>query len=154
MSERNGDDARELVADSGLFDAVFYLWANPDVAAVGADPLGHYMATGAEEGRDPHPLFQTRYYLSNSPDLAPGTNPLVHYLLFGGDEKRDPHPLFSARFYVERYPEVAVSGLTPLAHYVLIGAGEGLDPHPLFSTRHYQAQRALAEAGLIGTGEA
>ena len=38
----------------GLFDAQYYLAANPDVAAAGVDPLAHYLAFGAQEGR---PIF-------------------------------------------------------------------------------------------------
>lgn len=34
-----------------LFDAGAYLAANPDVAAVGVDPLQHYLAHGIWEGR-------------------------------------------------------------------------------------------------------
>lgn len=149
MSAPDADDTRELVATSGLFDEIFYLWGNPDVAATGVDPLDHFIANGGAEARDPHPLFSARYYLANSPDLPAGVNPLVHYLRHGGDEGRDPHPLFSAAYYAERNPEVAGSKLTPLAHYIQFGAARGLDPHPLFSSRYYQAQRALAEAGLI-----
>jgi len=44
--------ARSL-RESGVFDAVFYLVAYPDVAASGMDPLFHYLRHGAREGRSP-----------------------------------------------------------------------------------------------------
>lgn len=33
------------------FDPDFYLQVNPDVAAAGADPLGHWIRHGRKEGR-------------------------------------------------------------------------------------------------------
>jgi hypothetical protein len=52
----------ELVRASGLFDEAWYLERYPDVAAAGIDPVRHYLETGAAEGRDPSPLFNTRFY--------------------------------------------------------------------------------------------
>lgn len=48
---------------SGLFDAEWYLKTYPDVAAVGANPLRHYVQFGAAEGRQP------------SASAAPGARP-------------------------------------------------------------------------------
>ena len=42
-----------------LFDPVYYLAQNPDIAAAGADPYGHYMNQGWKEGRNPSALFNT-----------------------------------------------------------------------------------------------
>ncbi|GJM09424.1 MAG: hypothetical protein DHS20C11_17000 [Lysobacteraceae bacterium] len=43
------------------------------------DPLVDYMLTANLELLDPHPLFSTRFYLSNSLDVGySGTNPLLH----------------------------------------------------------------------------
>jgi serralysin len=36
---------------SANFDTLGYLTANPDVAAAGVDPLGHYLQFGIYEGR-------------------------------------------------------------------------------------------------------
>ena len=67
-------------------------------------PIEHFLQVGAGEGKNPHPLFDTRFYLSRYPDVA-RCNPLVHYLRYGSSEGRQPHPLFDPAFYVGRYPD-------------------------------------------------
>ena len=52
-----------LIRDSGLFDRRHYIGRNPDVARRFPDPLWHYELWGGCEGRDPHPLFDTAYFL-------------------------------------------------------------------------------------------
>jgi len=71
------------------------LHAEPDQEALG--PLAHYVAVGAVEGRDPHPLFDTDWYLARNPDVAEiGINPLAHFLAIGASEGRAPHPILEA----------------------------------------------------------
>ena len=89
-----------MIEASGLFDAAYYRAQNPDVAATGADPAEHYLRHGAAEGRDPHPLFSTRFYLQHSPD-AGSDNPLLHYLEVGASEPFRPvSPRFDPTFYL------------------------------------------------------
>src|SRR5687768_12574680 len=58
------------------FDAQYYLFHNPDVAAAGVDPLLHYNTVGWQEGRDPNAWFDTSGYLAHNPDVAAaGINP-------------------------------------------------------------------------------
>ena len=74
----------EAVRKSGLFDPEHYATAYPDVAERNVDPLVHYLEEGAREGRDPHPDFDTAFYLEQC--RARGeepANPLLHYLLIG-----------------------------------------------------------------------
>lgn len=76
---------RERVARSGLFDRDWYLATYDDVAAVGIDPLDHYLRWGGSEGRFPGPAFDSAAYALAHPELsATGLNPLVHYLLHRG----------------------------------------------------------------------
>jgi hypothetical protein len=113
-----GRQLRRAAAD-GLFDPGFYLWSNPDVAALGMDPLEHYETCGARERRNPHPLFHTSYYLEHNPDVAAADlNPLAHYFAFGAREGRDPHPLFDTARYRALHPAAAASGANPLVHYL------------------------------------
>ncbi|MBX3491400.1 MAG: glycosyltransferase [Parvibaculum sp.] len=78
-----------IVAESDLFDVEWYKAAYPDVAASGADPIMHYLAYGAREGRDPGPWFDTRWYLLRYPDVAQSNvNPLLHYITHGEQEGR------------------------------------------------------------------
>ncbi|MDH2310389.1 glycosyltransferase [Methylobacterium brachiatum] len=126
-----------------LFDRDWYLAINSDVLAGLDDPLAHYLLTGANEGRDPHPLFAGAWYLTKNPDVAvAGYNPLIHYLMNGGAEGRDPHPLFASGWYLKNNPDVASGGLNPLIHYLLKGAAEGSDPHPLFAGAWYLANNS------------
>lgn len=79
----------KLIRDSGLFDDVWYLSQNPDVAQTKIDPALHYLRHGGFEGRDPGPKFSSDYYLNTYPDVkATRINPLVHYLLHGKEEGR------------------------------------------------------------------
>lgn len=105
------------IAASGLFDAPWYLRHYPDVAAIGIDPVEHYMRHGVGEGRCPNPLFHTRWYLEQYPDVG-GTNcnPLLHYLRRGAAEGRDPSPLFQTAAYLAAHPEIRGAGRNPLAH--------------------------------------
>jgi hypothetical protein len=87
----------ELLSKGAELDAVFdrawYLQANPDVRAAGADPLFHYLASGASEGRNPSPRFDTNWYLETYSDVREtNLNPLLHYVLFGKQEGRLPLP--------------------------------------------------------------
>ena len=67
----------------------FYLTANPDVSAIGMNPLDHYLQFGWREGRDPSESFSTSSYLDANPDVElAGVNPLLHYLMFGYGEGR------------------------------------------------------------------
>ena len=88
--------AVRTIARSGLFDTEWYLKSNPDVAALGIDPIRHYVAHGANEGRDPSPSFSTIGYLSHNGDVAVAeVNPLEHFVRHGAAEGRNPHPLSS-----------------------------------------------------------
>ncbi len=79
----------ELVKASIFFDPIWYRDQNPDVATAEIDAVDHFLAFGAQEGRDPSPLFSLSGYLQANPDVAAaGENPLLHYLKFGAAEGR------------------------------------------------------------------
>ena len=92
------------------------------------NPLAHYLEYGAREGRDPHPLFSSSFYLESNPDVAAaGVNPLAHYLEWGAREGRDPHPQFDSPLYLQSNPDVDAAGGNPLVHY-LSTAGPKVGP--------------------------
>ncbi len=123
-----------------LFDPAFYLEQNLDVGASGLDPLLHFMANGAAEGRSPHPLFDTAFYLAHHPEVAEaGLNPVIHYLRAGAAIRFNPHPLFDTAYYLDEYMDVGESGLNPLIHFLDFGAAEGRNPHPFFNIADYLA---------------
>jgi len=138
--------ASAAVQPPALVDQAFYLETYPDVAGAAA-PLLHYVASGAREGRTPHPLFDPIDYAArNGPALAAfGVAPLEHFVRLGAAEGRDPHPLFDVEWYVAQDPDLAASGGNPLAHYMAHGWRMGLSPHPLFAPDFYQSQLPLTE---------
>jgi len=74
----------ELLAKSGLFDAEYYIRANPEIAALNIDPLMHYLERGCHERRDPSAIFDTSHYLSQCEALGETpANALFHYLTVG-----------------------------------------------------------------------
>jgi hypothetical protein len=101
MSTESDSDELKIVAPH--FDTRFYLEANPDVAAAGADPLTHFMIYGWRERRNPSAAFNVAYYLRAYPDVAVAQiNPLLHYALFGAAEGRQPRrPLDAERSLIE-----------------------------------------------------
>jgi GT2 family glycosyltransferase/lipopolysaccharide biosynthesis protein/Tfp pilus assembly protein PilF len=74
-----------------MFDPLFYLDQNPDVAQSGNNPLVHFIRHGAGEGRWPNPYFDPTFYLAKYSDVArAGRNPLEHFLKHGSMEGRKP----------------------------------------------------------------
>ena len=79
----------QVVIQSSMFDANFYLSHYPDVKIAGLDPVMHYMEIGWKEDRNPNLSFNTRYYKTKYPDIiAAGMNPFVHWLQYGKNEGR------------------------------------------------------------------
>jgi glycosyltransferase involved in cell wall biosynthesis len=62
------------------FDAEFYLSTYRDVARAGADPYEHYVTLGWQEGREPHPEFDSRYYVKRHMGGHAAEPPLLHWL--------------------------------------------------------------------------
>jgi GT2 family glycosyltransferase len=124
---------------AAIFDLNWYSQNGEDALSLtNISPLQHYLSIGAGEGRDPHPLFDTDWYLARNEDVAKqGVNPLLHFVEYGWREGRDPHPLFSLQWYLENNPDVAAVGVNPLVHFLTFGAAEGRSPHPAFDTKWY-----------------
>src|ERR1043165_3105729 len=96
-----------------LFDTAFYL-RQPGLDLQGLTPLGHYVLFGAGEGRDPHPVFSTVWYLTQNPDVVSiGTNPLLHFVRTGGPEGRRPHPAVRGSWYRSEYLRAGLGRLAP-----------------------------------------
>ncbi len=79
----------QVLRCSLLFDDDWYRSTYTDVGDAGMDPVLHYLAHGAAEGRDPGPWFSTRRYLDDHPDVAlADVNALVHFERWGQAEGR------------------------------------------------------------------
>ncbi|WP_367288335.1 S8 family serine peptidase [Laspinema palackyanum] len=99
-----------------LFDASYYLAANPDLAAVGiATPdrlYRHFQSSGLEEGRAFSPFVNLNYYREQNADLAFGgftsnSQLLRHLQGWGIAEGRSFSPLFDLNYYVKANPDLA-----------------------------------------------
>lgn len=63
-----------------VFDPAFYLESNPDVAQSGIDPFEHFCLFGVQEGRNPAPGFDIKFYQTRYAAQLGDENPLLHYL--------------------------------------------------------------------------
>jgi len=102
MAEARAPTADELLqrrlATRDLFDADYYLAQLPPGERP-ADPLEHYILTGARLGFDPCPEFSIDYYFRRNPDLrGKGIDGFYHYALHGKSEGRKARPIFSGWF--------------------------------------------------------
>ena len=115
-----------LLPRNPLFDSVFYLSQCPGVSKSKV-LWAHYLAFGADEGRNPHPLFNTSFYQRRYTDVATsGMNLLVHYWEYGSKEGRSPHAGFDTAYYLKVSPDLG--GMNPLLHYWRYGRAEGRQP--------------------------
>jgi len=129
-SSRCSQDHRDVL-DSGFFDAAWYAVQYPDVLESGMDPVDHFLAVGAAEGRSPGPDFDARRYLQANADVAQaGVNPLLHYLRSGRTEGRQPYSLVSAPFDWPQQIERGANGANASASIRIQGDGEGTGAFP------------------------
>jgi hypothetical protein len=140
----------ETIAASRLFDEEFYLRRNPDVAASRVPAVIHYVLVGASEGRDPHPLFSTAFYVEQARGLDPRErNPLHHYLTYGWRAGYATHPMFDPIHYVAQYDDAAAVDGDPLTHYLEHGAAARRNPHPRFDVEFYLREHPdVLDAGV------
>lgn len=140
--------ALQLIEQSGLFDADYYVACNPDMAEQRAETLAHYHAYGWREGRKPNLYFDPGWYLAQNPDVAAeGIDPLLHYLVCGEAEGRRPSGWFDPAWYKATYsvPE----GMHALRHYLLHRADGSVSAMAEFDSPFYlKAYPDVAAAGL------
>lgn len=73
-----------LLKRSGIFDEAFYLANNRDLANAGVIAFDHFINSGAVEGRDPSPEFESDYYAETYPEFSTfSRSPIEHYLRIG-----------------------------------------------------------------------
>ena len=129
----------DIVTNSGLIDANYYLINGSDVYESAIDPALHYCRFGWREHRRPNIYFDPVWYAETNPDVARlQVNPLVHYLVEGERRNRRPVPYFDPGWYRETYgiPEDRVT----LAHYLTHRRSQKVSPNPMFDVAWYVAQ--------------
>ncbi len=101
------------------------------------DALVHYLLEGYLQGYDPHPLFDTSWYLDCDDMPSAEPNPLLHFLRDGAGKGRDPGPYFDTDFYhLQGYSRD--SGANALLHYLTQAPHDrAYRPNPLFGGGYY-----------------
>ncbi|HLY57881.1 MAG TPA: glycosyltransferase [Stellaceae bacterium] len=113
-------DEMGRIAGSGLWQPEYYLEQHPEAAA---DPLRHFLETGALLNHRPNPWFDTEFYRRGNARLAAsGANPVIDYVEHGAWEGPDPHPEFDNAAYLKAHAYLASRYMTPLAHFLVYGA--------------------------------
>ncbi len=79
---RQHDKDYKIIAKSKYFDSKWYLKIYTDVADAKKDPIEHYLNNGWKEGRNPSPIFDTNYYISQYMQFA-NMCPVLHYEKYG-----------------------------------------------------------------------
>jgi GT2 family glycosyltransferase/glycosyltransferase involved in cell wall biosynthesis len=130
---------RAAFAEGDLFDPRYYSDQISGATKSISDAAFHYVFLGgAKRGINPSPLFDTRFYLKNNPDVdASEVNPLSHFLTVGARERRTPCRLFDPHFYLSHNPVTSEAESNPLLHFIKTGAQQGFKPTELFDTTYY-----------------
>lgn len=119
------------------------------MADAGVNPLQHYYEFGFGEGRDPHPFFDTDYYLELNSDVdEAGVNPVQHFVEFGSSERRDPNAALDSSYYAEQNLDVVEEGVNLLQHYDEFGRSEGRGPNLVFNSFNKSEAVFAASANL------
>lgn len=83
----------ELIRQSPLFDAAFYLRTHLDVARRGEDPGVHFLRHWDHPFRKPSESFDIAQYVLDHPEvIVERVNPLVHFLASDEAEGADSYP--------------------------------------------------------------
>jgi len=121
-------DEDELVSD--LVDSA---WYRAKYGPLTSDPADHYVEQGWRDGLNPNRWFDTRWYLSQNPDMD-GIHPLLHFVRTGARNGRRPHPLFDVRWYSERYLGAGEPDAEALRHFLSVGLASCNVPSPRLAT--------------------
>ncbi len=119
-----------------LFDPAFYAAQAGDALGT-EEPFAHYRRTRGLAGFDPHPLFDTRWYLGQlSAPLTKRDSPLSHYWRVGDRLGLSPHPLFDPQAY-RRQPPALAGDVNTLQHFLHNGQHDPRRPHESFAPDLY-----------------
>lgn len=140
---------RFLVQRTGLFDPVYYLDVNSDVAEKCVNALHHYVRHGDREGRCPMSFFDPQHYRNQIKDPFKTVNALLHYAYVGRYLHLSASPWFDVAYYLKENKDVARSGIDPVLHYLKWGGTEGRSPSIQFDGSYYlRANPDVAEARI------
>ena len=127
-----------IIRHSGFFDAPYYLSQIQAPLSVGADPIAHYLNTGAALGLRAARFFNAEAYLEANPDVkTSGMEPFHHFVQFGLHQARPlvapPKPAADPEPTSQTDPDAALK-----EDYDLIGKSG------LFDADYYRATVPIA----------
>lgn len=152
---------------SDVFDASYYLYRYPDVAAVyGTEPeraFEHFVCHGMSEGRRGAESFSVLAYRSSHPDLEQTLGnalPAWYSYYVRGEcspyihDSLDYSAVFDASYYLGTYSDVATTyGNEParaFEHFIIFGMAEGRIGSPSFNVHIYRTAHPDFESKLGG----
>jgi len=136
-------EQERIVTAFGLFSYEFYCSQIPNAKFDWSSAVYDYLTRGAAALLDPHPLFDTKYYVETNNDIDfSSINPLVHFLEEGWKKKRNPHPLVDLHYYSRINTDVGLAHVNPIVHYIHTGASEGRSICPFFDQERYLRTRS------------
>lgn len=96
--------AADVVSESALFEAGWYLERYIDLQQTTIEPLEHFYTAGTEERRDPGPQFSLSGYCRRYPEVANSDqHPLVHFMVEGQAAGLEALPVWQgAREFIGR----------------------------------------------------
>lgn len=116
--QKNLKNLIKLVEDSGAFDEAFYRAQLKGSAKKHNNLISHYLNEGWIAGLNPHPCFNTDYYLKHNQDVAElNLHPFLHFVVYGWSEDRYTSESFSLTDYRKRHPEIVENLINPLKHF-------------------------------------
>lgn len=118
-----------------LFDGHFY--QGKYMQGSDQHPLIHYLAVGAAQRFDPHPLFDVQFFFNENPGINQDVPALLSYV-HAGSVSLACHRLFDGSYYFAKYEDARNSGLDALSHYLIVGSGNHYWPNPLFWPSYYE----------------
>lgn len=117
-----------------LFDSQFYQQQSSG-RKTEKSPLEEYISYNFSV-RNPHPLFNTRWYQSRKKNilkfLGQGRVPLIHFVINGYRMGESPSPLFSLQWYRHTYMGGKLNDTNPLIEFITQGEAAGNRPNPLY----------------------
>lgn len=99
----------------------------------------HFTLESWQQCCDPHPLFDTYYYVSRYRQHIGTRNPFAHYLIKGWKQGLQPSPFLDTEHYAKKSGWSADAG-DPLTHFVHHGLERGMSPSSSFNVDWYLDQ--------------
>ncbi|MCG6931094.1 MAG: glycosyltransferase [Desulfofustis sp.] len=139
---KNGAEDRELWREGCDDPLWFYFLKSRDErhSLHGCDGQWRQLA-------DPHPLFDSFYYLSRYGKQVGSRNPFAHYLREGWKRGLNPSPLFNTGYY-QKQSDWDYSEGDPLTHFTRCSMKAQVSPSPLFD-RHWYLEKKIPYPDVV-----